>query len=205
MPTEVTEKVKNAVLYSDGSVKIENVRLSYPHLDKPYSGPNAGEGGEPKYGVVALLPKDTHKEAMNLVKRAIEGLLKDANKGAAIPKDKWFLRDGDESGKPENQGTWTISARETAPPILRDQRNRNVERAEAAKVFYGGCYASVLIRPWFQNNRYGKRVNANLLAVQFVKDGPPFGTGRIREDDVDDRFAAVEDEGGSDYDNDDEL
>jgi hypothetical protein len=40
---------------------------------------------------------------------------------------------------------------------------------------YSGCYVNCIIELWAQNNAYGKRINANLLAVQFYKDGQPFG------------------------------
>ncbi len=32
-----------------------------------------------------------------------------------------------------------------------------------------------MIRLWYQDNHYGKRINASLRNVQFVKDGEPFG------------------------------
>jgi len=31
---------------------------------------------------------------------------------------------------------------------------------------------------WAQDNQFGKRVNAELLGVQFVRDGEPFGGGK---------------------------
>jgi hypothetical protein len=141
--------------------------------------------------------------------------LKESNKGEPIGRDRRFLQDGDpgeeDIGNPEEKGCWVVSARESKRPIVIDNRRdpktgkprrldpndeRDVER------IYGGCYVNVMIRPWFQNNAYGKRVNAGLSVVQFVRDGEPFGTGRISDDVVDKRFD-VEDEGevdDSDYD-----
>jgi hypothetical protein len=54
---------------------------------------------------------------------------------------------------------------------------------------------NVLIRPWTQNHpKYGKRVNANLLAIQLVRDDARFsGTERP---DVDDVFGDVSGEFG---------
>jgi len=40
---------------------------------------------------------------------------------------------------------------------------------------YAGCYVNMSIRLWAQDNQFGKRVNAQLRAVQFVKDGEAFG------------------------------
>jgi hypothetical protein len=51
---------------------------------------------------------------------------------------------------------------------------------------YAGCYVNAIVELWYQNNNYGKRVNANLLGVQFFKDGEPFGDGvSASEDDFD--------------------
>jgi hypothetical protein len=44
---------------------------------------------------------------------------------------------------------------------------------------YAGCYVNATVRIWGQDNQYGKRINAALRAVQFVKDGKPFGEGNI--------------------------
>ena len=59
---------------------------------------------------------------------------------------------------------------------------------------YAGCYVNAIVELWGQDNQFGKRVNANLLAVQFVKDGTPFGNGVTASvDDFDDIDADEED------------
>ena len=42
---------------------------------------------------------------------------------------------------------------------------------------YSGCYVNASVELWYQKNAYGKRVNANLLGIQFFKDGEAFGEG----------------------------
>jgi hypothetical protein len=204
---KIVKEVKNGALYDDGTILIRNVRFSYPHLDKPYAGkkPDGTPMGEPAYSLTGLAPKATHKDVMLLCRDEVRRLLTE-NKLKDIGADKKFIRDGDLSGKETDAGNWTISAREKTPPILRDEDNRNVERADAGRKFYGGCYGDMLIRPWFQSNQWGKRVNANLLAVKFGKDGEPFGEGRITEDDVDEVFGGVaDDDDGYDDDEDEAL
>jgi predicted 2-oxoglutarate/Fe(II)-dependent dioxygenase YbiX len=49
---------------------------------------------------------------------------------------------------------------------------------------YAGCYVNAAISIWIQNNQFGKRVNSNLLALQFVKDGESFGGGGVKVNDV---------------------
>lgn len=213
MARKAVRKVKNAVLYDDGLIKIMNVRFSYPHLRKAYKG--KGDQGEPKFGVVGLLNKKTHKAAKELIEDRIAEILKE-NKVKSLGSDKKFLRDGDETDKPENEGNWIVSARETRRPSLRDEDKEIVDPDDADEVFYGGCYGSMLIRPWYQNNDFGKRVNAGLSAVRKSRDGEAFGEGRITDEEVDEAFDDDDDDddiedtsssrrkGGSRYEDDDE-
>lgn len=188
---KIIRKVANAALFSDGKIRVSNVRLSYPHLDRPYK--KEGDQGVAKYGVVGLLPKDTHKAAKKLIEEAIADVMAE-NKVKALSADKKFLRDGDESDKDEHEGHWTLSAREERRPILKEMVDGElslVEPEDAKETFYGGAWGSLLIRPWFQNNKFGKRINAGLSAVTKKADDDSFGEGRISEEDVDD---AMEDD-----------
>lgn len=185
MAREVKKKVKNAILYADGTIRLSGIRFSYPHLAKAYKGDD--DKGEPKFGLTAMLPKATHKAARDLIVERIDELLKE-NKVKSLASDKKFLRDGDESGKEEYAEHWTVSARETRRPPLRDRQNNVVEPEDANEVFQPGYWGDILIRPWYQNNSYGKRVNAGLSSVQFVKKDETFGEGRISDEDLDDTF-----------------
>lgn len=198
MAREIAKKVKNAILYTDGLIKVIGVRFSYPHLDKPYKGD--GDQGEAKFGIVGMMPKETHKAAKALIEERIAELLKE-NKVKALPADKKFLRDGDDSGREEYEDHWTISARESRRPPLRDRRNQVVEPEDAKDVFQPGFWGDILIRPWYQNNKFGKRVNAGLSSVQFVRKDEIFGEGRISDEDLDD---AYEDYGDEDEDDNEE-
>jgi len=191
MAREIKKKVKNAVLYTDGMIRISGVRFSYPHLAKPYKGDD--DKGEAKFGIVGMLPKATHKAARDLINERIAELLKE-NKVAALASDKKFLRDGDDSSKEEYAEHWTVSARETRRPPLRDRNNQVVEPEDAPQVFQPGYWGDILIRPWYQNNKYGKRVNAGLASVQFVKKDEVFGEGQISDEDLDDAFEDYGDE-----------
>lgn len=194
MAREVQKKGRNYVLYTDGCIRVDNVILSHPHLDKPYAGSDGK--GDPAYGASFLMPKDTHEEVKEVFKTIFAEL--EAKEKIKVKGANRCLRDGDGEGpgcgKPETAGRFLLAAREKNAPILRDQAKMSVEPARATRVFYGGCIVNALVRPWAQNNKYGQRINANLLAVQFVKDGTPFGTGRITDDDADDIFDEVEDD-----------
>jgi hypothetical protein len=196
----VVKKVTNAVLYSDNCIRIDNVILSYPHLDKPFG----REGGPAKYGFVALAPKETHQAVKELCVEVINKLLTE-NKAGKIGSDRKFIRDGDDTGKEENEGMWVVSAREDNRPTCRDENGEKLTELEVREKFYGGCKVHVLIRPWFQNHKeHGKRVNAGAVSVVFVEDGEPFGEGRVSDDDI---WGNENETGGSGLDdnNDDDL
>lgn len=188
------KKVPNAVLFSDGCIRIDNVRASYPHLEKPWAGKGNDDDDDgskskkaAKFGIVGLLPKDTHKQAKDLIKETILKICADNDTKVAV--DKWFLTDGDKGEKVEEEGHFKISARESKRPTCRNRDKSILDKDEVADVIYGGCYVNILIRPWYQDGvkvgkGYGKRVNAGLVAVQFVRDGEAFGEGRIDDEGV---------------------
>lgn len=201
-PRTVVAKMKNITFFSDDTILIKNVRASYPHLDKPTAFVNAdGTRGRETYSLVVLIPK-TEEYA-----EVIEGLNKRINRVRRssqidrLPANMKCLRDGDLTEKPEEVGMWILSARETDPPALSDRRRNMIPNADATKVFYGGAWVNCLVSLWGQNNRAGQRVNANLRAVQFVRDDTPFGRGRISRKDLDDTFEDLgDDESGYDED-----
>lgn len=181
---EVVKSVKNAILYSDGTIRIDNVRASYPHLGSPYS--KDGEKG--KFGIVGMLPKETHVEAKNLLKEAMDKLLAD-NGGVKVAADKKFLRNGDDSDNESYAGHWTVSTSENRRPAVRNRNGSMMSPEEADEKVYGGCWVNMLVRPWYQDGvktgkGYGKRVNCGIVAVQFVRDDEPFGEGRIDDEGV---------------------
>jgi len=149
---------------------------------------------------VGLVPKGPQGDKVRKICLfQIDTLLKD-NRIKALPADKKFIRDGDESDKEEAHGHWMISARETRRPPLRDRENIPVEIENIETVFEPGFWGSILIRPWFQNNKYGKRVNAGLSAAQAIWEDEVFGEGRVTEGELDDTFESYDDYGDVDGD-----
>lgn len=178
------KKVVNGVLYTSGHIKISKVRLSYPHLDKPHGDKEDNK----KYSVIAMLPKKTHGQIADLVREQIE-VCKKAHKGGPlrVAPANLFIKDGDVDypERPEYEGHWIISARESKRPDVFDMDKEQLTTDnEIAEAFYGGCWGSVVIRPWSQDNSYGKRINANLSSVLKVRDDEPFGEARIDTSDA---------------------
>lgn len=191
----IVKTVENGVLYSDGTILIKNVRASHPHVLVPKGGTDKdGNPIPPAFSCSAFLPKKTHVAVKDLLKARIDELLKEA-KIKEMKAEYKFLRNGDAEGtSPEEKGNFTVSSREqtSRPPSVRGADGRTkLTAADDARIF-GGCWINILVRPWFQDNKWGKRVNAGLTAVQFLRGDPStdaFGEGRISEDTIDETFA----------------
>lgn len=191
---EVKEKGKNYRIYTNGCIRIDNVRGSYVHADKPFKKKGDPDDKVSKYSMVGLLPKATHEEAREAIEKFIKGLLKD-NKDAKVGKKDWFIRDGDDSAKDEQQDCWTVNASEARKPKCRDRSGEIVdETEEIAEMFRSGYWFNMLIRPWFQDNEHGKKVNAGLVGIQFVKKDKTFGQGDIDESDAWDEVEGDDDD-----------
>lgn len=159
--------------------KVQNVRLSFPSLFQ-----QASFGGEStgKYEATFVLDKVEHKDVIEQIKATMNSIQKDTIK-AKVSADKLCLKDGDESGREEFAGCYTIKASTKKRPLVID-RDRSPITEDDNKV-YAGCYVNAIFSLWGQNNQYGKRVNAQLDGVQFARDGEPFGDGVISVDEFD--------------------
>ena len=161
-------------------IKIKNARLSFPSLFRKSS----FNGEEGKYEATFLIPKKGNEEWYEETMAEIEALKKD--KKIKVASDKVFIKDGDDIDYDGYEGCWAVKASNNKRPTCLDRTRSAV--TEDDELFYAGCYVNAVVEPWAQNNQYGKRINANLLGVQFVKDGEPFGDGgtSASEDDFDD-------------------
>jgi len=208
----VDKRVKGGVRYTNGMFRIDRVVASYPHLDKPYAGE---DGGEPKFSIVGLLDKTEHAGIIDLIREDLKRIM--GEKKVKVSADKLYLKDGDKyfEDKEECQGRYVLSARETTRPTLRDASGNKLDPKDdmddIQELFYGGAIVSLVVNPWYQDNKFGKRINANLRAVRFVEDGTPFGEGRVDDDDAwddddyDNSGSSGGKGGGSDFDDDDDI
>ena len=155
---------------------IKNARLSFPSLFQK----SVFDGKEGKYEATLLI--DKKDEALK--KQIDEQIAKKvAEEKVKVPSDKYCIKDGDESDLDGFEGNWSLKASNPKRPTVIDRDKTPL--TEDDEKLYAGCYVNAVIDFWVQNNAYGKRINANLYGVQFVKDGEPFGTGPV---DVTDDF-----------------
>ena len=96
------------------------------------------------------------------------------------------LHDGDlKSNYDGFPGNLYVSARSTTRPLVINNDKSPLTEQDGKP--YAGCYVNASIELWAQDNNYGKRVNASLRGVQFLRDGDAFaGGGAASEDEFDD-------------------
>lgn len=97
-------------------------------------------------------------------------------------------------------GNWILQAHSKAnkPPrlvVTRNGVNETLDRKNQG-VIYAGCYVNAIVEIWAQDNQYGKRLNASIAGLQFVKDGDAFGGGRPASED---EFEVVEEADTPDF------
>ena len=165
-------------------IMIKNARLSFPSLwtTEKFGGEDTG-----KYSATLILDKKNHAGIIKEIQAQINEKIKSDLKVKALPAEKIALKDGDMTGRPENEGAFVIKASTKNRPTIMD-RDKSPLLPEDGRP-YGGCYVNAMIDLWSQNNSYGKRINAGLLAVQFAGDGEAFGTGPV---DVTDEFDVLD-------------
>lgn len=171
--------MSNLILFHDNDViQLNEVRLSYPHLWEPWALNEVDEQGKPvqkKYSATFLLPIATHKEAIKALHAKVTQLALETFK-TKLGADKYCLRDGNLTAKPEQEGHWIVTASEVVAPKVVDRQAHVLPKD--SPLIYSGCYVNAYIKLWTQSNKWGKRINANLLGVQHVADGERIASNR---------------------------
>lgn len=152
-------------------IKLDNVRISFPSLFRKA----VFNGDETKFEGTFLISKKDGKSKIDEIEAAIKALLKEELKGTKLPPDKICFKDGDNIEYAGYAGNMSIKASSTKRPIIIDRDKSPL--TEDDNRIYAGCRVNAVIELWAQNNNYGKRINANLLGVQFLKDDEPFADG----------------------------
>tara|TARA_R110000822_G_scaffold4665_2_gene20120 strand:+ start:172 stop:699 length:528 start_codon:yes stop_codon:yes gene_type:complete len=152
-------------------IKLNNVRLSFPSMFHKA----VFNGKETKYEATFLLDKDKNADKIEEINEAIKSMIKTGLKGAKLGPDKICMKDGDDIAYDGYGNTMSFKASSQKRPMVLDRDKSSL--AEEDNRLYAGCYVNASVELWPQNNEYGKRINANLLAVQFFKDGKPFSDG----------------------------
>ncbi len=175
-------------------IRLENVRLTFPNL---FEAQKVNGQGAAKFSAAFLFAADHPSHAV--LKQALTEVAKEkwGAKAAEVYKglkasDRLCLHDG--ASKTQYAGyegnLFVNSVNELRPTTL--DGNRNPVVAADGKL-YSGCYVNAVIELWAQDNKFGKRINASLLGVQFNADGERLAGGSVASEDD---FEEIPDAGG---------
>ena len=166
---------------SNYKIKLNNVRLSFPSIFNK----SEFNGQVGKFEATFLMNKESQAKMIADVEAQIALIQKD-NKAKVSP-DKICLKDGEFVDYDGYAGCMSIKAGSNRRPTVLGRDKAPV--VEEDNIVYAGCYVNAVVELWFQDNSYGKRVNCNLLGIQFAKDGDTFGAG---DTDVSDDFDTID-------------
>lgn len=170
--------------YSDGSILINGVRFSYPHVFEKFG----KEGQKKKYSLTGWMPKATHGKVWEMLQREGKKLLAEKKVDLRDPA-RFYYRDGT-TVSADADDSYVIVSSEDNRPSVRGPRKEKLTQSEGDELIFGGVWGNMLIKPWWQNHAEGgKRINAGFLACQYIRTGEPLGEGnKISEEDIDDTF-----------------
>src|SRR3990167_4236822 len=163
------------------TVMLSDVRLSFA---KALFEPKDVQGqGEPKFSGSFIFPPNhpcvaAIKAAMKKVAEEKWGAKASEVFVALKAGDKLALRDGDTKPQYEGyKGNFFLNASNKIKPLVIDG-NKSPLSAASGKP-YAGCYVNASVEVWAQDNAFGKRINATLKGVQFLRDGARLAGGGV--------------------------
>ena len=180
-------------------IYLSNVRLSFPHLAEPQRQVNEATGKERiSYNCEFIMPQD-HAGFTQFMQRygsmALEKWKEHAQTIMGMIQNDRKLRCFGRGEEKINKKTFQpydgyagnvfiTSGRESQPQMIQadgrpvDSIN-TMAYQQLARKMYGGCRVNAAVKPWLQENKHGRGVRCDLIAVQFAGDDTPFGEGAV--------------------------
>lgn len=180
-------------------ILLSNVRLSFPHLAEPQRQVNESNGKERiSYNCEFIMPQDHAGFQQFMQRYAAMALEKWKEHGQAVMgmiqtdrKLRCFGRGEEKVNKKTFQpydgyagNVFITAGRDSAPQMIQadgqpiDPTNTMGYQMLARKM-YGGCRVNAAVKPWLQENSYGRGIRCDLIAVQFAGDDAAFGEGAV--------------------------
>lgn len=188
---------------------LSNVRLSFPHLAEPQRKVSPETGKERvSYSADFIMPAD-HAGFKAFMTKINEMALAKWKEHAAqvmqmINGDRKLRCFGDGNQKVNSKtfqpydgyagNLYVTAGRDTPPQVIQadgspiDPTN-TMQYQALTRAMYGGCRVNVAVKPWLQENKHGRGIRADLVAIQFAGDDKPFGEGAV---DASAMFGAVQ-------------
>lgn len=154
---------------------LPDVRLSFPCLWTPEA---MEEGKEPQFEATFLFDNGQHAKLLDYIDELLDRVA--LNEWKKKVNFKRCLRDGNERSDTDGYGDGTsfLCARNKSRPGVVDRRLNPTTEADG--LIYGGCYVNATVRFFaWEHKTGGKGVSAQLRAVQYLREGVPFGAGPV--------------------------
>ena len=161
-------------------VHLKDVRISFANIFEPKQVQGQGDA---KFSAAFLFPR-SHPAVAELTTAITQAATeKWAAKAADVLKalkaaDKLCVHDGD--AKADNEaypGNLFVNASNKTRPLVIGPNREPLVAADGKP--YSGCYVNAIVEVWPQDNQFGKRINASLLGVQFLRDGERLSGGGV--------------------------
>jgi hypothetical protein len=178
-------------------ILLKDVRLSFPRLFKPRA---FKQGQDPRYEATFLLDPSNaaHAAAIKEIKSTAMKIAKE-HFGENVPKalaENLCYGDGNKKDYDGYADQFYISTANKIKPAVVDRRKQPLTQDSGKP--YAGCYVNAQITLWVldwrdpESSMTKRGIYANLIAVQFNRDGEPFGT---RTDSAVETFEDLGDDG----------
>lgn len=189
-------------------IYISNARLSFPNLIEPQKRVDATTGKERSSYNCELILAPTDPSFAAFMKKvgelAVAKWAEHANTVMQMIQNDRKLRCYGRGEEKINQKTFAvydgyagnvfITVGNAHPPQMIQADGTPIDPANTmayqamARKLYGGCYVNAAVKPWTQENKHGRGIRCDLVAIQLLKDGAAFGAGAV---DTSGMFGAV--------------
>lgn len=160
-------------------IEIKGARLGFPRLFKPEA---YGDNPTPQFSAVFLFEPGSPaakkvEEAMTSAATEKWGVKAPQILAALKAQGRVCLRDGATKANVDGfEGMLFVKAAAPTRPLIIDRDKAPL--AEESGKPYAGCYVSGIVDIYAQDSpKWGKRINATLKGVMFVRDGEAFAGG----------------------------
>lgn len=146
-------------------IMVLEARCSFPRL----YGTEKRDDEEFGPGSALVLEKVKHRVVLAVIKETMREVIADNEKLKKNPPviEKLCLRKPDREELKYMEGNLVLKANNPRPPMVLCSDGVTI-MTESTNQIYSGCYVNAKIEIWGQANKYGRRVNAKLIAVQYV-------------------------------------
>ena len=163
----------------DNRITIKDVRIAY--AQGIFTARAAKAGDKEKYGAAFLFPAN-HPAVKDIAAAVIRAAqTKWGDKAGDMLKqlkaaDRLPVHNGDAKASSAGYaGNLYLNAGNAIRPLVLDTNKSPLTAADGKP--YSGCFVNAIVEVWGQDNQHGKRINASLLGVQFVRDGEKLAGG----------------------------